>query len=226
MVSPPPAMTPDQALQTLAAVRDYRERLTGRAAGLVWMVWGFALALLASTDMLALSSDDAPQTEGWGIRIDSAAVATMVVALACLFAGVLVTNAVWKAHALERGERHRSWVTWVAVAGLLVAGSAIGVAIVEVLSRTSGPDTADLNYVIIMPLVAAMAAAILGVLQRRRVSAWPGAAAALLLVLVQLVVPLANDIAQEGDLIVNIQLSTFAILTTFVATGLWYYKRG
>lgn len=221
-----PAMTPAQALETVAAVRGYRERLTGRAAGIVWMVWGFALALLASTDMLALTNDDTPTTEGWGARLDSAALATMAVAVACLLAGALVTNAVWKAHALERGLQHRSWVTWAGVATLVAVGMLTGFAIVEILSRRITADSADWNYVIIMPLMAAMGAGLIALLQRRQVSPWPGACAALLLLAVQFIVPLSNDMTREQDLVVNIQLSTFSILVTFLAAGFWYYKRG
>lgn len=220
------AMTPEQALATVASVRNYRERLTGRAAGLVWMVWGFALALLASTDMLALTEGTMTTTEGWGARGDSAALATTVVAVSCLLAGALVTNAVWKAHALERGEHHRSWVTWAGVAGLVIAGMLAGLAIIEVLSRRAAEDAADWNYVIIMPLVGAMAAGLIALLQRRRVSAWPGTCVAVLLLAIQFILPLSNDIAREQELVVNIQLSTFAILITFLATGFWYYKRG
>lgn len=228
MASPVPetAMTPDQALRTVATVRGYRERLTGRAAGVVWMVWGFALALLASSDMLALSADEPSGTEGWSVRLDGAAVSTMVVALGALLGGILATNAVWRAHALERGERHRAWVTWLAVAALVAVGGAVGFSIVEVLSRGVQADDADLQYVIIMPLVGAIAAAILTVLQRRRVQPWPGIVAAVALLALQFAVPLVIDMADEGDLVVAIQASVFGILLAFVATGLWYHRRG
>src|SRR5919108_608055 len=47
MAQPDSAMSPQQALSTIANLRTYRETLTRRAAGIVWMVWGLALSFHA-----------------------------------------------------------------------------------------------------------------------------------------------------------------------------------
>lgn len=225
------SMTPDQALQTLATVRDYRERLTGRAAGIVWMVWGFALALLASIDMIALVDGDGSLAagaagSGAGTGFVWPGWITLLLPVAALVAAALTTNAVWRAHALERGATHRSWVAWVAIVGLLVAGAGIGFAVVQMLADGVSADDPASSYVLIMPLLAAVAAGIIAVLQRHRVSLLPGLAAAVLLIGLQFAIPLATSDELDAALMRGIQTSMLGIVAVFVATGLWYYKRG
>lgn len=225
MASAETAMTPAQALATVASVRAYRERLTGRAAGLVWIVWGFALALLASNDMIGLAGD-ATASGGSGVRTDGPALTALLLLVAVLAGGALASNVIWKAHALERGTTHRSWVTWLAVLGLLVAIGGVGFLMLTVLLHGSSPGDPASSQVLVWPLVGAVAAGLLAILQRRRVAWWPGLLCALVLVALQVGVGLSVDLAREREVFVAVQASMVGILVLFVATGLWYAKRG
>jgi hypothetical protein len=213
-------MTPQQALETIAQVRGYRERLTARAAGQVWMVWGLALALLATTELAALVP--APEPEGEGLRVGLAWQA-LPLPLAALAGGVLATNAVWRAHALERGERHRSWVAWAAVGAFLVAAMATGLlALLAVVAWAvpAGPDT----QVLVGPGIAAVGALLLSVLQRRRVPAAPGLAAAAALVAANLLLPLVPGASLAERVYGGVQAGSATIAAAFVAVGLWHAR--
>lgn len=222
----PHAMTPEQATEAIASVRDYRQGLTARAAGLVWMVWGLALAILASADMVGiLNLDEESMVEGEGWIWPG--LISVLMPLAALAAGAIITNAIWKAHALERGAHHRSWVAWLGIIGILAAGVAIGFLSItlaqEFLNEPGAPST---TYILVMPLVAAVAAGLIAVLQRRRVKSLPGILAALALVGVEFLLPVLTHGTLEEKILQGVQTTMFAIFTVFVATGLWYYKRG
>jgi hypothetical protein len=218
------AMTPAEATAAIRDVRDYRQGLTGRAAGIVWMVWGFALAILASADMVGLVTINVPAVEGTHLYWPG--LVPILMPILALAAGALVTNAVWKAHALERGDRHRSWVAWVAIPGLLLTGALIGYFSIQLSVLLTPKGAHESTYIMIMPLVAAVAAAVIAVLQRRRVGVLPGLVGVALLVALEFLLPVLTHGTLEQRILQGIQTSMLGIFTVFIATGFWYYKRG
>ncbi|MCA1811544.1 MAG: hypothetical protein LC623_05985 [Halobacteriales archaeon] len=175
-MAPDPAITPQEAMAALASVKGYRERLTAQAAGIVWMVWG--LVVLAVGLATFYGSDHARE------EVKPVAFSLMAAVVA---AGALLTNAVWRAHALET-ESHAPWVPYAAGLGTFAAVVG-GVELVdwllsEVLHSQAGRTPlgfAPLN------LLAAVGALAIALLQRRRVSPAPGFVAAAALFAVYLV---------------------------------------
>lgn len=216
------AMTPEDATAAIRDVRDYRQNLTGRAAGLVWIIWGFALALFASTDMVgALDPPEQPVT-GWSTIPVPWPV--MVLPFAALVAGVVATNVVWKSHALETGTRHRAWIAWVAILGLLVAIVVLGLASLGV-ATTTGPDS-GVTFLWLMPLAGALGAVAISLLQMRRVKPWFGLGAAGFLVAIEFVVPPLLSGNLETKILGATASAMLAILAAFVTVGLLHYRRG
>jgi hypothetical protein len=170
-------MSPQQALSTIANLRTYRETLTRRAAGIVWMVWGLALSFHAFAvvfvEFPGLGNDVAEG--GAGLVANSWALesAALVVMLAV---GGALTNAVWRAHALETERTHPSWMPYLASA-LVV----LGMGALVFLSNQAGQfDPQGIAFAPLALLAAAGAVAV-AMLQRRRVSAMPGLVGALVL---------------------------------------------
>ncbi len=86
-------MTPEQAIAVLGETRQYRETLTARAVGIIWLVWGAMLALLTTADMaLYFGAELADISFPNGLMF----------AFTALFVGLggAITNLVWRAHAL------------------------------------------------------------------------------------------------------------------------------
>lgn len=228
MASQPPAMTPEEALQTVASVRGYREQLTARAAGNVWMVWGLVLAILAVSDLVGLHEMEAADEsveEGWSFAFPGwAPLVAMALALA---GGAVATNAIWKANALEAGGRHRSWVAWVGILGLLVIVAAIGVTTVEIMGRVVDPTTApDDTYILLSPTLAAVAAGAIALLQRKRVAAWPGLGAAAALLGAQALIPLLVSGSLQDKIFSGAFWSMTCTIAVFFAVGLWHSRKG
>lgn len=170
-------MTPEQALQTISSVRDYRESLTARAAGIVWMVWGLALSFHAFAVLFVeFPGQGADVTQdgtgimanGWALELT--ALVVMVASAAAL------TNAVWRGHALQAERTHAAWIPYIAgLVVVLVMGS------MTTLSNMMGEfGPLGINFAPLALLAAAGAVAI-AVLQRRRVPMLPGLAGALVL---------------------------------------------
>ncbi|MEA3203793.1 MAG: hypothetical protein QOI63_1472 [Thermoplasmata archaeon] len=203
-----PSMTPQQALASLAAVQGYRERLTAQAAGIVWMVWG--LVVLAIGLATFYGSDHARE------EVKPVAFALMGAVVA---AGALLTNAVWRAHALE-AEAHAPWVPYAAGLGTLAA--VVGAVelvdwlLSEVLRSAMGRTPlgfAPLN------LLAAAGALAIALLQRRRVAPAPGLAAAAALFVVYLVAKLGPWGSDYHAYFANSAWAGLALLAYF-AVGL------
>lgn len=181
------SMTPTEAIATLGSVRAYREHLTGRAAGIVWMVWGATLTLLAFQALFAefgaWNRDVPPPALHWLLELAGTAIGVA-------FAG-LATNAVWRAHALEAERMHARWIPFAAGAAVILGAAAIVIA-----SNSIGFDgPRGLAFAPIL-LVAAAGAATIALLQRRRVRSTPGLATAGLLLALAVVtrfVPMPQD---------------------------------
>lgn len=218
-----PAMTPEQALQTVASVRAYRERLTARAAGIVWMVWGLALSFQAFAALFAefpaLGADvvegDGPggmMAGGWALEI--VAIVLMV------FCGGGLTNAVWRAHALDAERQHAAWIPYAAGLGIAV----LFVALLTASNRLAdvGPDGIAFAP---LALFAAVGAVAIAVLQRRRVPMLPGLLGSLLLLNLFvfgrfLAFPQDHDTQSWGAAIMAL-----AAITVYSAVGMWTMRK-
>lgn len=176
-----PAMTPEEALQTVASVRGYRERLTGQAAGIVWLVWGMALTFHAFLVLFVESpGQGADVVTGTGTLAKGWALELLGLVLMVGWAG-FVTNAVWRSHALEAERPHAPWIPFAAgLAVVLVVGA------INTLSNQLATDAGQqfgplgIGFAPLAFLAAAGAVAI-ALLQRRRVRMLPGLLGALLL---------------------------------------------
>jgi hypothetical protein len=112
------AMTPEEALQTVANVRAYREGLTERAAGIVWMVWGVTLGFLLMTSLVYDFANDRVHDGGWWPVAVGIGIAGNLLGLAL---GGLLTNAVWKAHALQGEGLPPRWLAFAAAIVFVLA---------------------------------------------------------------------------------------------------------
>lgn len=231
MASTKSAMTPEAAAAAIAEVGEYRQGLTARAAAIVWMVWGLTMAGVAMLDIVVAPTvqvDPSLLNEGWNVQEHG--YVYLVLPLTFLIGGVLATNAIWRAHAIERATRHRGWVAWAALAGLIALVVAVGLTAVYVAIRFTNPGTADrpafgLTYVFITPVFSGGAALLLSLLQRRRVRPLPGLiGTAVLLAWMFLATllegSLATKVANAG--IVHAVLC----VVVFCGVGLWHFNRG
>lgn len=212
-----PAMTPEEALQTVASVRGYRQRLTGKAAGIVWMVWGLALTLVLNA---GIQVDFAPQTlksDAW--LAGNIAVGALGILLA-VAAGALASNAIWRAFALEGEPGHRAWLPYAVGVGLVVVFFLVanGIGFVGDLLGWSG-------YYSPMHLLSALGAFAIAYLQRSRVSPVAGyvAGSVLLLVLALTFFP-AGDTEQAR--VLAGRAVTFVPLIIYTAVGLLHIRQG
>lgn len=176
-----PAMTPEEALQTVAAVRGYRERLTGRAAGIVWMVWGLALTFYSFLVLyVEAPGQGTGATEGGAIMANGWILELVGLLVMVAWAG-LVTNAIWRSHALDAERPHAPWIPY--AAGLLVV-FVIGAAntLSNQLATEEGQQFGPLGIAFApLALLAAAGAVAIAALQRRRVRMLPGLLGALVL---------------------------------------------
>lgn len=171
------AMTPEEALQTIASVRAYRERLTARAAGLVWIVWGLALSFQAFAGLFVeMPGYGADVVDGEGVMAGGwiLELAVLLLAVGC---GGFLTNAIWRAHALETDRPHPGWLPFVAGIGVILVMVSLTVLSNQV-DRQLGPQGIGFSP---LALLAAAGAVAIAVLQRRRVRMLPGLLGALVL---------------------------------------------
>ncbi len=218
-------MTPVEAIATLGSVRGYRQALTHRAAGIVWMVWGLTLAGLAVSinvpDMGA-----AVQSPDERIRMVEGAFIGLAFWAVVLVAGAISTNAVWRAHAIEREESHKSWVAYLVAFGLVALMLVASVLIMQLLSDSGLAPNQD-TIIVVGPILGALGALALAVLLRGRVPFWPGLLVALALVIVQVVLPL---LVPSGSLELKAhyghRIGAMAILASYLGVGLWFFRRG
>ncbi|HUR26367.1 MAG TPA: hypothetical protein VM327_10185 [Candidatus Thermoplasmatota archaeon] len=176
-----PDMTPEEALQTIASVRGYRERLTARAAGLVWMVWGLALSFHAFAALFVeFPGFGADVVEGDGVMPGGWVLELIDIGVTIACAGIL-TNAIWRAHALETERTHAPWIPFAAGAGVILLMIALTL-LSNQASTTVGHQLGPLGIAFApLALLAAAGAVAIAVLQRRRVPMWPGMLGALVL---------------------------------------------
>lgn len=217
-----PAMTPEDATAAIRDVREYRQNLTGRAAGLVWMIWGFALALFAAADMASLLPAPDTAVEGWSTL--PVPLALMALPFVALIAGAVATNTVWKSHALETGTKHRAWIAWLGVVGLLVA--MVLAAFVTLGLMLIVPPTSSATFVWLMPTAGAIGAVMISLLQVRRVKPWAGLAAAAFLLVLQFGLPPLLTGGLDDKIATAVATGMLAILVSFVTVGLVHYRRG
>jgi len=156
-------LDPKEALAALSGLHDYRERLTAQAAGIVWMAWGLVLAFVG---LVSLYTNDHNRLDGH----KEAAILLWLVAVA---AGGFLTNAVWRAHALER--EHPAWVPYVAGAVAVTLVVLFQEAVNWILHEGlhTGLGSAPLGFAS-FNLLPAVGAATLAWLQRKRVPGTPG----------------------------------------------------
>lgn len=217
------AMTPEQALQTIAAVRDYRERLTARAAGIVWLVWGLALSFQAFAALFVefpglgadvVEGDGAGGMMAGGVWLEAAAVLIMVAA------GAALTNAVWRAHALETERPHAPWIPYVSALALAITFIALVTASNMLLDV--GPDGIGFAP---LALFAAAGAVAIAVLQRHRVPMLPGLLGALALLNLFVFgrfLPYPQDLDTQAWGAAVMALSAIVV---YSAVGLWTMRK-
>jgi len=167
----PSAMTPEQALQTVASVRAYREGLTSRAAGIVWMVWGVTLGFMLLTSMVYDFADEEVRQGPWWPAAIGVGILANLVGIAL---GGVLTNAVWKAHALEGEGLPPPWVAFAAAVVFILAFIGLSVALKAALYNVV---RMGFNYAPLL-LFGSLACATMAWLLRGRSAARPGLIAA------------------------------------------------
>jgi hypothetical protein len=155
----PGAITPQQALESLGSIKEYRERLTMQAAGIVWMVWGLVITVCGLAAVY-----------GNAQMVDGGKEAVMALWALAICGGALVTNAVLRMQALEaRGPA--AWIPYAVGAGALAAVVLLDTGVVELarhgfgLARTH--KALGFGSYNLLPAAGALAIAYL---QRRRVA--------------------------------------------------------
>lgn len=214
-----PTMTREEALQTVASVRGYRERLTSQAAGIVWMVWGVTLGFLLMTSLVYDFADGQVREGAWWPAAVGIGVAGNLLGLAL---GGLLTNAVWKAHALQGEGLPPRWLAFAAAIVFVLSFMGLSALLKAALYSTV---RLGFNYAPLL-LFGGLACATMAFLLRGRIAPRAGlvAAGALLAAfVVAYAVPLAWD---AGMQMAGAVLFCLLDVVGFVATGLWYYKRG
>lgn len=213
------SMTPEAAAAAIAEVGEYRQGLTARAAGIIWMIWGFFLAALAIADLASWS-------DGNGAGFDLTDTMEIVFILVLFAAAFATTWAVWHSQALVTGHGVRMWATTGMV--LLILVVTIGVAQLGFYAFLEtvlpGPDP---HYRTAQGFVMASVAAAIMVLQRRRVAWWPGMIAVVAGVALQVTYPY---LIGSGDAIAAFVRLSFlegaVAVAAFVTVGLTHFLRG
>lgn len=217
-------MTPAEAAATIRDVRDYRQGLTGRAAGTIWMIWGLALAVVATAEMGIIHLLDTSNA-GEGFGVVRGAVGPALVGITAFVAAIVASNAVWRSHAIAHDERHRPWVAWATAAGIVAVFEIVGLTLLFALSANVGPDDPAFTYVFISPFFSAGVAAALTFLLRRRVRVLPGILASVALEAVVGVALLLNG-ALEEKVTLAASLHAIVALLALGGAGLWHFRRG
>jgi hypothetical protein len=220
-----PAMTPEEALQTVAGVRSYRERLTSRAAGIVWMVWGLALSFSAFAGLFVeypgLGGD---VVEGGPGLMANAWLLEAIVLLVMVAVAATLTTAVWRAHALEAERSHAAWIPY--VAGLLVVVAVVALTVLSNQPEIWGDRRTNQGIAFApLALLASAGAAAIAVLQRHRVAILPGLVGSLLLLNLFvfgrfLSFPQDHDTQSWGAAIMAL-----SAIVVYSAVGLWTMRK-
>lgn len=167
----PDAMTPQQALDTIASLRDYRERLTARAAGIVWMVWALTLGFAV---MGQLAFEFAAPDVRDGAWFPAAVGVMVAVALGALALGGLATNAVWRAHAVEGEGLPPRWMAFAAGTVFVLAFIGLSAILRALLYQQTG---LGFNFAPLL-LLGSLGCATMAFLLRARLPPRPGLVAA------------------------------------------------
>lgn len=216
---PDDSFTPIQALDALASLAGYRERLTSQAAGIVWMIWGLVITPLPIFFAAAFQHN-----LNGGTFMAELAVAVAL----CAGAGGLATNAVWRAHALEQSARPARWIAYASSAGVLVAAFVLAMAtdlipIGHLVLGDAYPIT-GLSFAG-LGLLGSAGAATISLLQRTRVSPGPGLACAFALLALTLMgrygIFAQDDATQATAALVYAAFT----LIGFFAVGVWTMRR-
>lgn len=208
------AMTPQDAIATLREVGQYRERLTARAAALLWVVWGLVLGVV-----------------GFGVLAETLARVgrdwwwyEAILVPFCFGVGALASNLVWRAHALERDPGHRPWVAWAAAFGALAAMSGVTFLLrILVYVHRSGDPAFNLAPLL---LAGAIGAVLLAVTARRRAPLLPGLVAAGALAVAFAVLAFGPwSYSPTLELAGNMGL-VLGLVATYVGVGAWLFRQG
>lgn len=218
-------MTPEQAAAAIADVGDYRQGLTNRAAGTIWMVWGLALAVIAAIEvsMVAFMSEFEPTG---GFHVETGALGPVLVMLTAFVAAIVASNAIWKSHAIANDETHRPWIAWATAAGIVAVFEAIGLTILFTASWVSDGHGPDLTYIFVSPLFSAGIAAALTFMLRKRTRILAGVLASLALELVVVLVWLFADGRLEDQLVFATSFHSVVCMLAFGGVGLHLFRRG
>ncbi len=210
-MAPETAMKPDDAIETLRSVREYREDLTSQAAGFIWMIWGFVLLGMGLASQTAfLSGRYANYHIGW---MDPLTTVLFPVA------GGILTSVVYKMLAIQ--PKQPAWKIW------LIGGVAI--AVLGSLSLASNA-LFDFGPTAIMmaplALLGAVLAVVLTILMREQAAMLPGFIASGVLFVAFLNVRFATFTEGPGaDLLGNGALSLLNLVAFFVV-GYIHTRRG
>ncbi len=203
-----------EMLASLGEVREYRETMTRQAAGVIWIIWGLAVAAIGLYHLAYFLGS--PGTAGPG--------GTAFVIFGG--AGALATNAVWRGHALERDRQHKAWVAWLVGIGVPMTVGALIMAS-NWLARGSGSTAPDPAFMLApLLMLGSVGAFLLTVLMRHHVPPVPGyVGAALLMVGFALARYLPLERQVWLDTVGNAGLS-LVNLVTFAIIGWIHIRRG
>lgn len=218
-------MTPAAAAAAIADVQSYRQGLTARAAGTIWMVWGLALAAIAAAEMGAAAQFLEGPPSGEGFSVEWGAMFPALVGFVAFIGAVVASNAIWKSHAIQNEETHRPWVAWVAAAGIVAAFEVIGLTVLFLLAGNATVDSPDTTYIFITPLFSAGIAAALTFMLRRRTPVLPGILASVALELV-LVASLLFEGSIQDQVVNAASLHAVTAIVACGGVGLYLFRRG
>lgn len=212
-------MTAEEAAAAIGEVRDYRQGLTARAAGTIWMVWGLVLGALAITDVAAWAAEEPGQGTTFWFQL--------VFGWIVLAVGASTTAAIWKSQALVRGTAFRSILVFLAVLAVL-AIAAVGAEIFfHWFAARLVPDEPGTYYRSGAGSVAALTALAITWFQRKRVARWPGLLVALVMIAIQVAYPYWVGATDDLEVIARASFLNGAImLASFTAAGLVHFRRG
>ncbi len=222
------SMTAEAAAAAIADVKGYRQGLTARAAAIVWIVWAMAMATVAMGEVIFAPdfAAEAPEEEGANYGFDAGGVLPLLM----IIGAIVATNAVWRAHAIERDTSHKSWVAWAATLGVVALFTIIGVATINIIVRTTSPEDIIENpgttYVFMSPIFTASIALAITLLQRKRVRMLPGLLLAGALLLTIAVAPLLASGTLEEKMVQVGFAHTFVAFGGALGIGLWHFYRG
>lgn len=215
----PARMSPAEALETLATVRGYREGLTARAAGIIWMVWGATLGFMLATNMVFEFADSTLRASAYWPGAITVGVAGLV---AAVVVGGLLTNMIWRAHALGREGLPPPWVAFAAAVVFILAFIGLSFILKQVLYNTV---RLGFNFAPLL-LFGSLGCLTMAVLLKGRVRPTAGLAASGALFaafLAAYFVPVAYDYGMQ---MLAALAFCLAIVAAFVTVGLIHARNG